>query len=57
LSATASVAGTFTDTLANGDPASGAVLGVGPGQILILTFIPDHTAFSSAGARVRINIV
>ena len=32
-------------------------LGVGPGQILNVTFTPDDTAFLSASAQVKINVV
>ena len=52
------LSGTFTYTLADAvTPASGAVLDVGPGQILNVTFTPDSTAFPSASAQVRINVV
>jgi hypothetical protein len=58
LNATANVVGTFIYTLADGQTlASDAVLAVGPGQILNVTFIPDDTAFSSASAQVKINVV
>jgi hypothetical protein len=58
LNATANVSGTFTYTLADGvTPASGAVLPVGQGQILNVTFTPNNSAFNSASAQVRINVV
>jgi hypothetical protein len=57
LNATANMPGTFTYTLADGVTlASGAVLDVGPDQILNVTFIPDSTAFPSARAQVKINV-
>ena len=58
LNAYSNVAGTFTYTLEDGvTPASGAVLGVGPGKILKVTFIPNHPGYSSASAQVSINVV
>jgi hypothetical protein len=58
LNATANVPGTFTYTLSDGvTPASGAVLGAGQNQVLIVTFTPSNPTFSSVSARVRINVV
>jgi hypothetical protein len=59
LDATANVPGTFSYTLADGvTPADGAVLGVGPGQILNVTFTPADTAdYNTASAQVLINVV
>jgi hypothetical protein len=58
LNATANVSGTYSYTLSDGvTPASGAVLGAGQGQILIVTFTPDDTGFPSFSARVKINVV
>ena len=59
LDATANVAGTFSYTLANGvTPALGAVLGVGQGQTLEITFTPTDTAdYNSAPDSVAINVL
>jgi hypothetical protein len=58
LDATANVPGTFSYTLADGvTPAAGAVLGVGPAQILNVTFTPTDTAdYTTASAQVSINV-
>jgi Ca2+-binding RTX toxin-like protein len=50
--------GTFTYTLADGStPAAGAVLGMGTGQALLLTFTPSDTAdYRGAKAQVVIGV-
>ena len=50
--------GTFVYTLADGStPAAGAVLGLGTGQALLLTFVPSDTAdYRGAAAQVAVNV-
>ncbi len=59
LDATANVPGTFTYTLADGvTPALGALLPVGAGQTVEVTFTPfDAADYSSASAQVSANVI
>jgi sugar lactone lactonase YvrE len=58
LDASASIAGSFTYTLADGTtPAAGAVLHAGQNQVLNVTFTPtDSTDYATDTAEVEINV-